>query len=247
MGHTFVIAEAGVSHDGDLRKAIDLIDIAKEAGVDAVKFQAFQAEKLAIARGKPELAKTLKRYEMPYGWLPVLKDHCDKVGVEFMATCFYEEALKEVAPLVKRIKVSHAESNNVGFLRHIEECYPHEVIASSLYGLKPVQRTRIRWLHCTPEYPTPWHKVRLATIRADGMDGFSDHTKCQMAGELAVAAGAEIIEVHFRHPTTEPDNPDFKVAHDKYGLAVYIDGIRLAEQAMYGYITSQESPAQTAP
>src|SRR5512147_1254985 len=104
---TFVIAEAGISHDGDLKKALRLIDVAREAGADACKFQTFNASALCKRRGKPELDLLLKPYEMPLTWLPQLKKHCDDVGIEFMTTCFDEETVKIVAPFVKRFKIGH--------------------------------------------------------------------------------------------------------------------------------------------
>lgn len=250
MGRTFVICEAGISHCGDLRTALDCIDIAKNAGGDAVKFQTFQADKLAIARGKPELATTLKPYEMPYAWLPILKDHCDKVGIEFMTTCYYEEAIKEVAPFVRRFKVGHAESTNYTFLSAhdpylIGSPPSHSIIISRT--LEDGPESRYPTLYVVPEYPTPLEDLRLSEVTFDDCGefwGISDHSKNVYTGMMAVAAGAKIVEVHFESTSNHQDNC---VSLSPWQLKSYVDLIRLAETAVYGSGATKGSPELPAP
>lgn len=239
MSNVFVIAEAGISHDGDLDKALHLIDVARSAGADAVKFQTFNAQKLAARRKKPELFTLLKPYEMPLTWLPVLKEASDKAGIEFMTTCFDEETLKIVAPFVKRFKIGHGEAQDLPLLR-AHEVYGKQIIRSICSGdLPAVGRgpydTKI--LLCTKKYPTPINEVRLGDFfgpRPTGWSGFSDHTQDLMMGALAVAAGARIVEVHFRLWETEANNPDLCVSHPPPYLIKYVENLRHAAVAVYG-------------
>lgn len=239
MSHVFVIAEAGISHDGDLRKALDLIDAAKEAKADAVKFQTFNAEKLAWRRPRPATivsrdayASLLRDYEMPLAWLPILKDHCDKAGIEFMTTCFDEETLRIVKSFVKRFKISHIESRDEAFVNaHLE--YGKEVITS--HTEEPKFKMKTKKLYCTSDYPTHLEAVKLGNLlQYERYDGFSDHTKNMWMGAMAVAAGARIVEVHFRLMTTEDGNHDRCVSHDPIELKRYIELLRQAQLAVYG-------------
>ena len=230
MSHVFVIAEAGISHDGDLRKALTLVDHAKSAKADAVKFQSFNAQKLAARRKSPDLFAKLKPYEMPLSWLPILKDHCDKTGIEFMTTCFDEETLKEVAPLVKRFKIAASEGKSKELIEaHLE--YRRETIISNNGGFNPYPA---KYLHCVSKYPTPVSEVCLKDIYNNGNDGFSDHTRNVMMGAFAVCAGAQIVEVHFRDYYTNHDNLDWCVSLAPEELRIYITLIRQAQSAVYG-------------
>jgi len=239
---TFVIAEAGISHCGKLEKAYEAIEVAEAAGADACKFQYFDAKKLAAARGKPELADFLKPYELPPNWLQKLKAKCDEVGVEFMATTYYAEAIADVAPLVKRFKIGHAERDKREFVStHFP--YGKEIVLSSpgtvsatYYKEWLANPCTVTWLYVTEKYPTPIEDVGLEYLHAfqdlPGPDGFSDHTRNVLMGALAVAAGAKIVEVHF-----EPWNvshPDSCVSLSPSELAQYIQNIRTAELAVYG-------------
>ncbi len=249
---TFVIAEAGISHDGDIDKAMKLIDVAREAKADAVKFQTFNAVKLAERRKNPALADILKQYEMPLTWLPQLKKHCDAVGIEFMTTCFDEETIPIVAPFVNRFKVSAAESHDEKFVR---AHYRHgkETIVSSYDAVNyypPGTAKPVRTLHCVGKYPTPLADVKLEICCLDGIDGFSDHTRHIMMGSWAVAAGASIVEVHFCGWQTNWDNPDRPVSHCPSDLIRYVEWIRAVEVALYGQASAEpktESPAGCAP
>jgi len=233
MSRVFVIAEAGIAHDGDLRKALNLIDVAREAKADAVKFQTFNAQKLAARRKSPDLFTKLKPYEMPVAWLPILKDHCDKAGIEFMTTCFDEETVRIVAPFVKRFKIGHGESGDFEFVR--AHCgYGKEIIASFVRGCGRPAAINLKHLYVTTSYPTPLEDVRLEEMVERRSHGFSDHTREVLMGSWAVAAGAKIIEVHFMLWETHKDNPDRCVSLAPMELIRYVDLVRLTEVAVYG-------------
>lgn len=248
MSHVFVIAEAGISHDGDLDKAKHLIDHAKAAGADAVKFQTFNAQKLAVRRKSPDLFAKLKPYEMPLSWLPQLKGHCDKVGIEFMTTCFDEETLKIVAPLLKRFKIGHAESIDAKFI-HAHDEYRKEAIISTVNMHALADRlyySPTRVLHCVSEYPCRIERLNLKALEYRGFyDGLSDHTTSTLTGALAVAAGADIVEKHIKLSSTDTKNPDWNTSlfADTKCLGrdmvecpflAYVAHVRQAELAVYG-------------
>jgi N,N'-diacetyllegionaminate synthase len=228
---TFVIAEAGISHCGKIENAEEAILIAKEAGADACKFQYFDAKKLAEARNKPALAELLKPYEMPKYWLPKLKETCDAAGIEFMATTYYEEAIADVAPLVKRFKIGHGESGEDGFL-HAHMGYGKEIVMS--FASSHIRtHSLIKRLLVTTDYPTGMEKLRWKDSQLYVYDGFSDHTRNVLTGALAVAAGARIIEAHFQ-PWNVPEHPDTCVSLTPSELWRYVKNIREAELAVYG-------------
>ena len=231
---TFVIAEAGISHDGSMKKAIMLIEAAKEAGASAVKFQTFNAGKLAARRKDPSLRDKLSRYQMPLSWLEVLKGECDNIGIEFMTTCFDAETLEIVAPLVQRFKVGHGESGDRNFLEAHQK-YGKPVIAS--YFNDCVHRDFVSEpIYVTTKYPTPMKDLHLESMKAFNLVGFSDHTCDPTAGVggYAVAMGAKIIEAHFCVDETESANPDRPVSYSQDSFAFYVDEIRDVELALYG-------------
>lgn len=246
---TFLIAEAGSSHDGDLDKATCLILAAKRAGADAVKFQTYHAETLARQRNAPNALPSYRRYEMALDWLPVLKGECDEAGIEFMTTCYHVDYLPIIAPHVARFKISSFEAGGRGFLAaHVPYRKPL-VISTGMMTGEEVRELSNRLLdqhlgaeamratvllHCTSAYPCPLDQANLWAIGAlkdcwGGPVGLSDHTAHEWTGALAVAAGARVIEVHFRLDETDPTNPDYPHSLTPEQLRAYVEHVRLAE------------------
>ena len=226
---TFIIAEAGSCHDGDLYRAAELIDVAKAAGANACKFQYWSsAIYLAERRNAHDYFETYFKYKVPEWWLAVLKKLCDDVGIEFMTTCYLPEDIPIIAPYVKRFKVASFEAQDADFIdAHAK--YGKEIIVSTgmfnrsyysgvLVGSGPGRG--IHTLHCISAYPTPIEQANLGAIRY--CHGYSDHTHDVLTGALAVAAGAQILEVHFRLDDTDPANPDYATALTPGQLKDYI-------------------------
>ena len=127
----YVIAEAGSNHNGSLDQAKRLIDVAREAGADAVKFQTFRAERMyARRRSAPveylrrlgvdkTIFEVVKDMEMPFEWLPVLTVHCREQGIEFLSTPFDEVCAEVLQPFVAAFKVASYELTHVPLLRHL--------------------------------------------------------------------------------------------------------------------------------
>lgn len=248
----FIIAEAGSSHDNDLQKAYRLIEAAKECGADACKFQFWSSpHKLAQRRGLGADAEAMyAKYQLPQGWLPLLKEHCDRVGIEFMVTCYLLEDIKTINPFVKRFKISAYESLWKEFCNAHLEYGKQRIISingrqgSFDYPNRPPY-SQINLLHCVSKYPTPIEELKLSTLNEPNKVqlGLSDHTDSIHTGGWAVHHGAAIIEKHIRLFETSQDNPDFAhslpanipkegVHWDTCTFLDYVGLIREAEKAL---------------
>jgi len=239
--HCEVIAEAASCHDGSLGNAIEMISQAADAGADVVKFQFWSdADRLAGRRKVGDHYREIyRRYQMPATWLPELARHCETMGVEFMCTTYLPEDIEVVAPFVKRFKVSSFEAGDSEFLAaHGDRPVILSTGMMDIHGVKVAVRNLRNChsvLHCVSAYPCRPPDLALLfswSLRAiDGrgyLIGLSDHTAHNLTGALAVAAGAQMIEVHFRHPDTDKANPDYAVAVPD--LAEYVRLVRFAEQ-----------------
>ena len=245
----FIVAEAGSCHGGSPLHALRLVEVAKEAGADCVKFQFYSSpERLAERRRMgADAVETYRRYQLPAAWLPTLADYAQRQGLEFMCTAFLPEDIAVVAPFVSRFKVASLECQDAAFIeRHLE--YGKPVIVSTgctdqaALGRLHAQRAaapagQISLLHCIAAYPAPPEDLNLAVIAQEHLDGFSDHSRHVFTGAFAVMAGGgrtRILEVHFRLPEngTEPGNPDFPHSLDPWQLGEYVRFARHAETAL---------------
>ncbi len=222
----FIIAEAGVNHNGNINLAKKLIDIAVDAGVDAVKFQtwktellvtkeAIQAEYQTENTGKEESQyEMLKRLELSYDDFRELKNYCDKKNILFMSTPDEYQSADFLSQLQDIFKIGSGELTNIPFLKHIGK-YGKKIILSTGMGTLAeiekalftlikagTQKDNITLLHATTMYPTPMNEVNLnamLTIKnAFNINiGYSDHTMGIEVPISAVALGAKVIEKHF--------------------------------------------------
>jgi N,N'-diacetyllegionaminate synthase len=253
-GRTFVIAEAGSCHDGDITQAFKLVTAAKEAGADACKFQWWSsAERLAERRNAQKYLPVYQKYKVPDVWLSWLHLACVANGIEFMVTCYLPEDIPFVDLWVKRFKVASFECNEDFVKAHYQ--YKKEIIVST--GMKDEEDyatpnagqwwmidKNVRLLHCVSAYPTPLDQANLSVL-GSLYAGYSDHTHNVLTGALAVAAGAKIIEVHFRLDDTDPENPDYATALSPGQLKDYVYLIRQAEMMM-GDGVKKPQPAEEA-
>ena len=231
---TFIIAEAGSCHDGEFAMAIDLIQAAANAGADACKFQYWSsAIRLAERRQASDYFETYFKYKVPESWLESLKLRCDWLDIEFMSTVYLPEDIPIIAPYVKRFKVASFEAGDREFIE-AHKVFDKPIIVSTGMSREGDQIGKtglgdIFLLHCVSAYPCPVEQAGLATIRARAYAGYSDHTHDVLTGALAVAAGARILEVHFRLDDTDPANPDYTTALSPGQLKDYISLVRKAE------------------
>lgn len=221
MNTTFIIAEAGSCHEGFLDKAHRLIDLAHEAGATAVKFQyCSNPEKLTMKRGGK---LSYYRWSIYQEWFPYLHAYCGD-RIEFMCTAYLTEDIATVAPWVKRFKISAYESADTEFFNAHLSYRKADILVSSLASTIRPSGTS---LYCVSKYPCPPYELNLHNIK--DFWGLSDHTRHPLTGALAVAAGAEIVETHFRLNDTTPECPDYVVARSPEELHIYIRNIKEAE------------------
>lgn len=244
----FIIAEAGVNHEGSLDLAIRLIEEAKEAGADAIKFQTYKAETLA-SRHSPyywDIKKepTRSQYELfkKYDkfWkkeFELLKKHCDKTGIEFMSTPFDLESAKFLNGLMDVFKISSSDITNRPFIEYICKFKKPIILstgASFIYEINEAVNwikkfgNKLALLHCVLNYPTEDKFANLGVLLElkkrfpKYIIGYSDHTlPADMKPlEIAMLLGAVIVEKHFTFDKTLPGNDHYH-AMDKNDLKLF--------------------------
>lgn len=259
MDKVFIIAEIGVNHNGDIDIAKKLIDVAKNAGVDAVKFQSYSAEKEKI-RNAP-LAEYQKQntdfqdaFEMSKKLQLSIEEHleikryCDKVGIEFFSTCSnfeYVDLLEELE--VNYYKISSNETNNFPLLKYTAEKNKQIILSTGMSTLYEIDECvefirqyndkKLTILHCVSLYPTDFEELNLNFIKtlkqiySDCIIGFSDHTIGSEASIAAVALGAKVIE---KHITLDKNmkGPDHKSSMDPDELRKFVNSIRNIEKSL---------------
>lgn len=255
----FIIAEAGVNHNGSPALAHQLLDAAADAGADAVKFQSFKTERLVTADApKAEYQKLtsgaaesqftmLKRLELSEQTHHELKDHALARGIEFLSSPFDEESLELLERIdIPRFKIPSGEITNLPLLRRIAEkgkpiiqstgMSNLDEIATALEAIRAIRDVPVTLLHCVTSYPTAPADVNLRAMvtlreRFQVPVGFSDHTLGAEIALAAVALGACVIEKHLTLDNTMP-GPDHSASAEPQLLAEMIRGIRKVESAL---------------
>lgn len=257
--HVYIIAEAGVNHNGRLDLALQLCDAAKEAGVDAIKFQTWKTE-LIISKNtemadyqKKNLGNDdsqydmLKKLELSYDNFRLIKDYCDNIGLQFLSTADETESLDFLCELgMPFIKLGSGEITNIPYLRYCAKKNMPLIISTGMCNLSDVATAfdvlteagakDITILHCTTNYPCPMDEVNLRAMQTmkDAFKckvGYSDHTMGTEIPIAAVATGAEIIEKHFTLDRNM-EGPDHKASLEPQELKYMVDCIRNIEVAL---------------
>ena len=258
---TFIIAEAGVNHNGNINLAKKLIDVAVEAGVDAVKFQTFKAENI-ISKVVPmaeyqikNLGKELsqldmiKELELTYKDFQDLKIYCEKKEIIFLSTPFDIESARFLKDLGLEIfKIASGEITNYPLLKEVGGFKKKVILSTGMADLGEIEdaldvlmdsgtkREDITVLHCNTEYPTPFEDVNLKAMltikEAFKVNvGYSDHTLGIEIPIAAVALGATVIEKHFTVDKNLP-GPDHKASLEPDELKAMVKAIRNIEKAL---------------
>jgi len=261
---TFVIAEAGSNHNGDFNNAIKLIDVAKDAGASAVKFQTAKSETLYAVNTPPiaghsDVRSLIKSIELPREWQPDLKAYCDSVGIEFMSTPFDEEAVQQLVDIgVSRLKIAGFESSDFRFVEMVASTKLPLIISIGIgFPMKYIGKildiaekygNELTLLHANNAYPTPMSDVGLSKVsglkqlRGVSKSGLSDHTTSILTPAYAVAAGADVIEKHFTLDRSM-EGPDHPFAIEPGELKMMINHIKDVELAMTRH-TSEYTPSE---
>lgn len=259
MNRVFIIAEAGVNHNGDINLAKKLIDEAKKAGADAVKFQTFKAKNLASKDAKQakyqeknigkseDQQSMLKKLELSYEEFKELASYCKKIGIEFMSTAFDFESIEFLKSLdMKMWKVPSGEITNLPYLEKIAGLNLPVIISTGMSTMNDVRAAvkifeeknsrELTILHCTTEYPAPFNEVNLNAMVSLEREfsykvGYSDHTMGIEVPIAAVAMGARMIEKHFTLDRNM-EGPDHKASLEPQELSKMVSSIRNVEKAL---------------
>jgi len=269
----FIIAEAGVNHNGSVDLAKQLIDVASDSGANAVKFQTFKAENLVVKNTqKAEYQKQttnasesqfnmIKRLELDVETHKELIAYCQEKNIIFLSTPFDHDSINLLNDLNLQIfKIPSGEITNLPYLRHIGKLNKEVILSTGMSNLQEVedaltvlisagtQKNNITVLHANTMYPTPMGDVNLnamLTIQKElGVAvGYSDHTLGVEVDIAAVAMGASIIEKHFTLDKTM-NGPDHKASLEPEELKSMVASIRNIEKAM-GNSEKKPSPSES--
>jgi len=269
----FIIAEAGVNHNGSIELAKKLIDVASDAGVDAVKFQTFKAENLVSKNAvKAEYQKEttdatesqfdmLKKLELDVETHNELIAYCKSKNIMFLSTPFDHDSIVLLRDLGLEIfKIPSGEITNLPYLRHIGSLQKEVILSTGMADIGEIEdaldvlmeagtlKENITVLHANTMYPTPMEDVNLRAMITIGNTfdiayGYSDHTLGIEVDIAAVAMGASCIEKHFTLDNTM-EGPDHKASLEPHELISMVKAIRNIEVAL-GSSIKKSSPSET--
>ena len=257
----FIIAEAGVNHNGSIGNAYRLIDVAVESGANAVKFQTFRAESLVSKSAKKadyqkqttnELEsqfEMIKKLELDVDAHKKLIKYCNEKGIMFLSTPFDHDSINLLNELdLKIFKIPSGEITNLPYLRHIGSLAKQVILSTGMSTLQEVgdaltilvdagtKKENITVLHANTMYPTPMEDVNLNAMQTMRQEfnvavGYSDHTLGIEVDIAAVTMGASIIEKHFTLDKTMK-GPDHKASLEPEELKAMVRAIRNIEKAL---------------
>lgn len=254
----YIIAEAGVNHNGSFELACKLVDAAKAAGADCIKFQTFKSQNLVShtaqkaeyqkdVTGEGSQIDMLKKLELSYDEFLMLKDYCEKQGICFLSTPFDFESIEFLKSIDMPFwKIPSGEITNYPYLVALAKTEKPIVMSTGMCELEEIEAAihvlkdhgakDIRLLHCNTEYPTPFEDVNLRAMKTmkeyfDLEVGYSDHTEGIEVPVAAVALGATIIEKHFTLDRNM-EGPDHKASLEPNELKAMVESIRRIEKAL---------------
>lgn len=254
----YIIAEAGVNHNGDINIAKEMIRQAKNCGCNCIKFQTYKTEALVTRTAKKanyQVANThnddsqykmLKQLELSFDDFRELKDLCEQIGIDFMSTpfdCASVDLLEELG--MNTYKMSSGDITNKQLLQYVAKQQKPMIVSTGMCTMEEVREAvdwieacgnhKITLLHCTSNYPAPYEEVNMnamLTLRKEFSYkvGYSDHTKGIVIPVMACAMGAQVLEKHFTLDKTM-EGPDHKASLDIDELRDMVDAVRNIEKA----------------
>jgi N-acetylneuraminate synthase/N,N'-diacetyllegionaminate synthase len=243
---TLIIAEIGSNHDGDLDKALRMIDVAAEVGANVAKFQSFLADEM-YAPGDPNHA-LLKKLEMPREWYPKLYDHCEQNGIRFLSTATNETTLGWMEDLgMDWYKIASGNITHRPLIDRLIEIGKPIIFSTGVASLDEIldlagylrkqEHDEFAFLHCVSEYPAPADHIRLGNIEIltrllQCPVGFSDHSETPYLALAAVALGARIIEKHLTLDGVGV-SPDHAFSQKPEQFRTMVNGIREVESGLF--------------
>lgn len=270
MGKVFIIAEAGVNHNGDLSIAKKLVEVAADVGADAIKFQTFKAKNIVCkdaekanyqlyADNTETQYEMLEKLELTYEMHQELIKYCHKYGILFLSTPFDSWSIDLLNRLdIKIFKIPSGEITNYPYLKKVGQLKKKVILSTGMSNICEIHAalnvlykegtTDITLLHCNTEYPTPMRDVNLKAISRMKEEfgipvGYSDHTKGIEASIAAVAIGASIIEKHFTLSRSLV-GPDHNSSLEPTELSELVKSIRNIELALQGNGEKHVTPSE---
>lgn len=252
----FIVAEIGINYDGDFNQALKLIDVAAEAGCNAVKFQLFRAKRMytekagkyQIATGeKKDIIQIIKESELPHNWIPKLKKYANRKKLEFFSSVCDEISVNVLEKYkVDAFKLTSYAITYIPLLRHVARKKKPIIFSSGIAKLSEVaeaielfeaeNNSQIALMHCIGKYPAPLNSLNLNVLKTfqlafpDIVVGYSDHSSDPVkAPRAAVALGARIIEKHITLDRNLP-GPDHSFAVNPKELSLMVKAIRETEK-----------------
>ena len=255
----FFIAEAGVNHNGSINIAKKMIDVASNAGANAIKFQTFKTQNLLIKNAPSMLHQKrfnkkisqyemLKKLEISYDDHIILKDYCKKKKIIFLSTAFDVESLIFLKSIKMKIfKVPSSEMNNFEYLKTLSKFNKKIILSTGMSYLKEIKDAldflkknkqnlkKVSLLHCTSEYPAKFSNLNLEAIQTMKKKfkldiGYSDHSEGIEVPLVAIGMGCKIIEKHFTL-SRKMQGPDHKASVEPKELNLLIRKIRNLEKS----------------
>ena len=252
----YIIAEIGSNHNRELETAKKLIDVAKDSGCDAVKFQSYTAEgiysiytpRISEMDGRSKPGETpyelIKRIQMPVEWHSLLKEYCDRIGITFCSSPF-DESMVDVleSANVPFYKVASYETTHYPMLAKIAKTRKPVILSTGNSQLEDIERAvdalkkngckDYALLHCVSQYPARFEDINLRCIKTlrtafDCVVGFSDHTTDYLSSTLALPLGASIIEKHITLDKS-CEGPDHPFSLEPNELKQFVQAIRNTE------------------
>ncbi|MBT3350995.1 MAG: N-acylneuraminate-9-phosphate synthase [Nitrospinaceae bacterium] len=243
----YLIAEAGVAHFGSVEKAFRLVDMAVEAGADAVKFQIFDTDAL-IGREAAAWRERLSSRCLPYDDFYRVRDYCDDKNITFFATAHDEPSLDFLDELKVPVhKIGSGEVDNWPFISKVAGRGKPVILSTGMYTFEKITKAldvvfeagnrEVVVLHCVTNYPSPPDEINLRVMDAireafDVVTGYSDHTAGIYIPLAAIARGARVLEKHISLDFNVPDAQDWKVSCGPEDLPELIRGAREIEASL---------------
>ena len=259
MTATYIIAEAGVNHNGKLETAIELVNEAKKCGADCAKFQTFKAEQLVTDTSPKAKYQTLvtdaaesqfqmlKSLELSFDDFKTLKDHCEKIGIDFLSTPYNKEDADLLDALgVFGFKIASGQLTELPFLEYVASKRKTMIISTGMANMaevfaavetiRSIGNNDIVVLQCTTNYPSRIEDANILAMNSikeacKVRVGYSDHVPNNYACYAAVALGAEMIEKHFTLDKTMA-GPDHSSSLDTAEFKELVEGVRNIEKSL---------------
>lgn len=248
LNNTYVIAEIGINHGGDLNTALQIIESASRTGCDAVKFQTYISEKRAPKNKFPELYDIIKSCELTFTDFEKIKTYCDQLGLEFISTAFDEESINFLNSIDMNIfKISSFDLINLKLIEKIASLGKTNIISTGMGKESEIEQAcdllssnsncNNAILHCVSSYPTNHVDSNLISLvylkqrYNDFIIGLSDHTADIKVPLYGVALGAQILEKHYKI-SHDMDCVDKSVSITEEQMKTLVTEIRYIEEVM---------------